>query len=178
MKNALNRTYKGFTIIEVMIVLAIAGLIMVIVFFAIPQLQRNQRDNSRQSTTSRLKAELETYASNNQGLYPFAGVGNGNTTCNSQAASGKNCGDWFSRYISGGQVKITDPSTGNDATIIYTNATTRRPWAQGNIWIHVGSACNGEDIQASGGTGNANSKQYAMVAAMDRNNTFFCVDNG
>jgi prepilin-type N-terminal cleavage/methylation domain-containing protein len=72
MKNLLNkRKASGFTIIEVMIVLAIAGLIMVIVFIAVPQLQRNQRDNARQNIANRVKAEIETYAGNNQGLYPF-----------------------------------------------------------------------------------------------------------
>ena len=43
----LNRTKKhrsGFTIIEIMIVLAIAGLIMLIVFLAVPALQRASRN--------------------------------------------------------------------------------------------------------------------------------------
>ena len=37
----------GFTIIEVVLVLAVAGLIFVMVFVALPALQRAQRDNSR-----------------------------------------------------------------------------------------------------------------------------------
>jgi prepilin-type N-terminal cleavage/methylation domain-containing protein len=35
---------KGFTIIEVVLVLAIAALIFLMVFSALPALQRNQRD--------------------------------------------------------------------------------------------------------------------------------------
>ena len=35
---------KGLTIIEVVLVLAIAGLIFLMVFIALPALQRNQRD--------------------------------------------------------------------------------------------------------------------------------------
>ena len=35
---------KGFTIIEVVLVLAIAGLIFAMVFIALPALQRSQRD--------------------------------------------------------------------------------------------------------------------------------------
>jgi prepilin-type N-terminal cleavage/methylation domain-containing protein len=38
---SLKNNKKGFTIIEVLIVLAIAGVIMVIVFLAVPALQRN-----------------------------------------------------------------------------------------------------------------------------------------
>lgn len=44
----------GFTIIEVMIVLAVAGLIMAIVLVAIPQLQRSQRNTSRKDTLGRI----------------------------------------------------------------------------------------------------------------------------
>src|SRR3954468_23998215 len=85
MKNLLKtKRAEGFTIIEVMIVLAIAGLIMVIVFIAVPQLQRSQRDNARQNITNRVKAEIEAYAGNNQGLYPFqsgTGVSANGTAC-------------------------------------------------------------------------------------------------
>ena len=50
-------TYKtkrdeGFTIIEVLIVLAIAGLIMLIVFLAVPALQRNSRNTQRTNDAS------------------------------------------------------------------------------------------------------------------------------
>lgn len=49
---------KGFTIIEVLIVLAIAGLIMSIVFLAIPALQRRQRNTARNSEASRVSAAV------------------------------------------------------------------------------------------------------------------------
>lgn len=38
---------KGFTIIEVVLVLAVAGLIFLMVFIALPALQRSQRDSQR-----------------------------------------------------------------------------------------------------------------------------------
>jgi prepilin-type N-terminal cleavage/methylation domain-containing protein len=38
---------KGFTIIEVALVLAVAALIFLVVFLAVPALQRNQRDDAR-----------------------------------------------------------------------------------------------------------------------------------
>ena len=39
---------KGFTIIEVVLVLAIAGLIFLMVFVALPALQRGQREPAAQ----------------------------------------------------------------------------------------------------------------------------------
>ena len=38
---------KGFTIIEVSLVLAIAGLIFLMIFIALPALRRTQRDSAR-----------------------------------------------------------------------------------------------------------------------------------
>lgn len=60
----LKKKTEGFTIIEVLIVLAIAGLIMMIVFFAIPALQRNSRNNARNSDASRLASAMQECLSN------------------------------------------------------------------------------------------------------------------
>ena len=61
---------KGFTIIEVVLVLAIAGLIFLIVFLAVPALQRARRDTQRKNDVGRFIAQLEQYAGNNNGDYP------------------------------------------------------------------------------------------------------------
>jgi prepilin-type N-terminal cleavage/methylation domain-containing protein len=58
---------KGFTIIEVLIVLAIAGLIMVIVFLAVPALQRNSRNTQRSNDASRTIAAINECTNNNNG---------------------------------------------------------------------------------------------------------------
>jgi len=56
----------GFTIIEVLIVLAIAGLILLIVFLAVPALQRNSRNTQRKEDVSRmLSAAIEAANNNN-----------------------------------------------------------------------------------------------------------------
>ena len=56
---------KGFTIIEVVLVLAIAGLIFLMVFIALPALQRSQRNTRRRSDISRINAALVDYIANN-----------------------------------------------------------------------------------------------------------------
>lgn len=72
LKNLLSKRklQEGFTIIEVMIVLAIAGLILVVVLIAIPQLQRNQRNENRRSVMARVVTEINSYAGNNNGKIP------------------------------------------------------------------------------------------------------------
>ena len=71
---------EGFTIIEVMIVLAIAGLILLIVFLAVPALQRNSRNTSRKSDVGRVSSALNEWSSNNNGATFTAGTANANLT--------------------------------------------------------------------------------------------------
>ncbi|MBS7346551.1 MAG: type II secretion system protein, partial [Candidatus Sacchiramonaceae bacterium] len=65
-----HKQQTGFTIIEVVLVLAIAGLIFLMVFIALPALQRSQRDAQRKNDISRIKSALESYKSNNRGRLP------------------------------------------------------------------------------------------------------------
>ena len=61
-----NDNKKGFTIIEVVLVLAIAGLIFAMVFIALPALQRSQRDQSRKSDISTVAAAINNWNSANR----------------------------------------------------------------------------------------------------------------
>lgn len=61
---------KGFTIVEVILVLAIAGLIFMMVFMAVPALQRNQRDAQRREDMLFLVETVKDYQRNNRGALP------------------------------------------------------------------------------------------------------------
>jgi prepilin-type N-terminal cleavage/methylation domain-containing protein len=74
MKSQLKKRTEGFTIIEVLIVLAIAGLIMLIVFLAVPALQRNQRNTSKKSDVGRVGSVTTEWVSNNNGQPPNSAV--------------------------------------------------------------------------------------------------------
>lgn len=74
---------KGFTIIEVVLVLAIAGLIFLMVFIALPALQRSQRNTQREDDISRFLTAANDYQTNNNGKTPFQGSDNAGTTVNS-----------------------------------------------------------------------------------------------
>ena len=62
-----ERDNKGFTIVEVMIVLAIAGLIMAVIFIAVPALQRSQRNNGRAADANYLLTQYQQAVANNGG---------------------------------------------------------------------------------------------------------------
>ncbi len=61
---------RGFTIIEVVLVLAIAGLIFLMVFLALPALQRSQRDTERRNKLGEFRTQVIQYQSNNRGRVP------------------------------------------------------------------------------------------------------------
>jgi prepilin-type N-terminal cleavage/methylation domain-containing protein len=61
---------QGFTIIEVMIVLAIAGMIIAIVLLAVPNLQRTARNTSRKNDAAAIAAAMSNFIDNNGGSFP------------------------------------------------------------------------------------------------------------
>ena len=63
----MKKTEKGFTIIEVALVLAIGALIFLVVFLAVPALQRNQRNDARKRDISNVVEAVSDYNSNNPG---------------------------------------------------------------------------------------------------------------
>lgn len=75
--NKRTKQTQGFTIIEVVLVLAIAALIMLMVFIAWPALQKSQRDGARKQDAQTVASALGTFKSNNNGKMPgAAGVPN------------------------------------------------------------------------------------------------------
>ena len=61
---------SGFTIIEVVLVLAIAGLIFLMVFVAFPTLRRSQFDTQRQNDLNRLSTQITNFKSGNSNGIP------------------------------------------------------------------------------------------------------------
>jgi prepilin-type N-terminal cleavage/methylation domain-containing protein len=80
----------GFTIIEVLIVLAIAGLIMLIVFLAVPALNRNSHNTQRRNDVSSILAAMGEYVNNNGGSLPSSSCsGNCDTTAGNWLTNAK-----------------------------------------------------------------------------------------
>jgi len=126
MKNVGNNK-KGFTIIEVVLVLAIAGLIFLIVFLAVPALQRSRRDTQRRSDVSRFMAQLENFAANTNGTYPTVTEANGT---------------FKTTYMD----TFNDPSSGTAYTVQGTAVTSA---AAGTIFYRTGASCTATGLGAN-----------------------------
>jgi prepilin-type N-terminal cleavage/methylation domain-containing protein len=81
---------EGFTIIEVMIVLAIAGLIILIVLLAVPALQRNSRNTAIKNDAAAVAGAISEFNSNNDGAKPNAAgsdLASGSVTLNNASGA-------------------------------------------------------------------------------------------
>lgn len=156
MKTLKPTNAKGFTIIEVVLVLAIAGLIFLVVFLALPALQRSQRDTQRRSDASRVVSQIAAYQSNSQGSVP---------TSDAQLQTFK------SGYMTNGGQQFKDPSTGNDYNLSYRGTNYAAPTADGDMYYYTTATCSGG--AASAGTGNRN---VAIVVKVEQGGTY-CVNN-
>ncbi len=65
-----KQSTEGFTIIEVLIVMGVFGLITVIIFLALPALQRTSRNNQRKQDVQTVLELVSRYELNNSGNVP------------------------------------------------------------------------------------------------------------
>lgn len=146
---------RGFTIIEVVLVLAIAALIFLMVFIALPALQRSQRDNARKNDVSIVSAAVNSFSSSNQGRLPAA---------DNNAA--------LRAYVSG----LSGNSEVNRITV--ANFTPTVNVEDGAIVVVLQAVCG--EIGVNGGTQALNRgtlRQYATVTRLEQGNSTHCLSS-
>lgn len=118
---------KGFTIIEVLIVLAIAGLILMVVFLAVPALNRNSRNTSIKNDVQNVLGGVSEYRSANNGSNP--------TTITT--ASG------VVTFGAGNTTTIKVQGTTTASSIAYAaGAPTKTTLTAGIVQVMLGAKCN------------------------------------
>ena len=126
---------KGFTIIEVILVLAIAGLIFLMVFLALPALQRGQRDTQRKTDLSRVLTAVQNYQSNNRNNVPQTNA----------------LSSFTSNYLRTGGDNFEDPN-GTAYTLVNRTATASPTGdaGDGRIFYTAGATCGADGAVTSG----------------------------
>ena len=144
---------KGFTIIEVVLVLAIAALIFLMVFIALPALNRNARDQSRKTVQGKVVSAIGTYATNHRNqqytnvtdLAPYLDV--------TQPGSAGNTLDNVDGYILEG-----------------ANSFSAEAVTQDKITLIKGSKCNTN----GDGVADGSSRNVAVLIRMENANAIVC----
>ncbi len=167
MLKQLKKRMDGFTIIEVMIVLAIAGLILLIIFLAVPALQRNSRNTQRKNDVSAVLGGITEYSNNNSGQLPAVWNATGSGAPGFASAT----------TASATQVKLGYyQSNGTTNNIIYTVNTSQATSPAGtnvsNVYIETYAKCNttnNGNLAPTSGTGSATAtaRSVAVVYWID-----------
>lgn len=148
---------QGFTIIEVLIVLAIAGLILLVVFLAVPALQRNSRNTQRKDDVARVGSAVQEVLNNNNGALTAL------TSANIQADLGTLA------YYTGTNVTVSGA-----ATTTTTNGTT-----VDTVNVYTNAKCTAMTGGMGANSTNATTRQIAIVYSSETGSgtAKLCVDS-
>lgn len=177
----------GFTIIEVILVLAIAGLIFMMVFIALPVLRRSQRDTQRRQDMVQVENAMTAYQQNNNGKLPTTpstldptdgdpALQECSRTSNSSSMAAI-C--FLKNYINSTNATenaFVDPdgwyyglkfqSLTTDETEVYVDEFDHY------VYIYEHARCNGETAEYS-----SNARDYAIMYKLEGSGTY-CKSNG
>lgn len=150
---------KGFTIIEVMIVLAIAGLIILIVLLAVPALQRNGRNTTLKADASAIAGAITEFRANNDGTEPTTGSeASGGTVTIASGTPGAPAGTSSTAKIQG-STNYTDNSGAQTVTA-----------AAGSITVLYGAKCPTTVPTGASVTTTASARSSAVIYFVEQAN--------
>lgn len=160
----MNTPYKqqrGFTIIEVVLVLAIAGLIFLMVFVALPSLQKGQRDAQRKTDLSRVQVQMQDYLNSTKGAAP--------TSDTALKKFIENYLDGPANSFTAGD-KFKNPKTGDPYVFKYDDAPS-----EGEIGYFNRASCKTDGTGTTEATGA--SRDFAFSIKLENQKAPFCIDN-
>ena len=157
------RRKSGFTIIEVSLVLAIGGLILMMVFIALPSLQRGQRDAQRREDVISLIENIKKYQQNNRGALPSGE--SGEFTRNDELGA-KGWQDLLNNYLG---ENFKDPN-GTPYTLKITNDLDETTEYNNKILIVKQATCSGNS--SGNKVKQANSRKLAALYELEGGGTF------
>lgn len=163
---------RAFTIIEVVLVLAIAALIFLMVFIAIPSAQRAQRDQQRRNDMSKILSQLESYKVNNHGRQVSDSNGNKNSSIG---------WNYFEKNYLQPDTEYRDPRSGERYKVGLWNSSLENPsnkgitgWgndpAVGEFWYNAAGDCIGDKMTDDSGEG-----PYMVVRTQLESGGFVCL---
>jgi prepilin-type N-terminal cleavage/methylation domain-containing protein len=161
-----SRTHpKGFTLIEILIVLAIAGLVLLVVFLAVPALQRNARNATRKQDVAVVLAYVQEYITNNDGHLPFSSCNNTEADCflrdvklnyyDNQTTDSNNISLWHREYLGPFNDAVDQQLDPSDSL------------SRERIIIRTWTTCNGGLLTGVGANKNDIAAQYVIESAGD-----------
>jgi type II secretory pathway pseudopilin PulG len=138
---ASHKKLTGFTVVEVMIVLSIAGMILLVVFLAVPSLQRSSRNTQRKADAANVLSLVTEFASNHSGALPGELCISGKVVTAASSTDGSCSGDPITTNISG--------PTSAVQLLSYTSLIFP---ALDTVKIVTNATCSGNSLQSGNST--------------------------
>jgi prepilin-type N-terminal cleavage/methylation domain-containing protein len=149
---------KGFTIIETLIVLAIAATIFLVVFLAVTALYRSTRNTARKDDAAAMLAAIGDFASDNNGALPMSMAV---TTAPTYALSSTVTGSVNVDLKLAHYTAATFDTAAGGTTIASTANTTDI------LIVDENSTCNGSSAAVAGSTG-----AYAIIYTIESGSAY------
>lgn len=182
MANTNIKTKQGFTIIEVVLVLAIAGLIFLMVFIAWPALQRSQRDTQRRNDYSMLSTAISNYATNNGGSLRNLTPASGSSSLDPSTYINEDGTDPDGFYYDLQAISFSNwnvdtlPGRNEDAnTTEDWNGDTLQVGSQ--VFVITGADCTGSQNGNASPNANPSSRAFAIYGYIEGGTQTFCTDS-
>ena len=192
----MNQKAHGFTVIEVVLVLAIAGLIFLMAFVALPSLWASQRDTERRGMVSEFISTLKKYQTNNsRGALPTGTVSPAKPLNNFSGASANDTSwagfinnylkkeyvdpnskahKWSDstndNYLLVAQCGSSSLAVGNACTFTNKNNPSTTPALDKTTYVAIGAKCDGNYAIKS-----ANGRSVAVFYILERGGRY-CLD--
>ena len=169
-------TKRGFTIIEVVLVLAIAGLIFLMVFIALPNMQRSQRDTQRRNDYAAFSANITGYMTNNNGALPADGDGKlaadkyVNTT-----GTDPDGNTYMIHVVTCGQQSGGSAGTGAFDCASLSEAKSMGRNETPDIYLVKQAKCKVNDAGDTTATSTSGNRSYAIIGQLETG--VYCQDN-
>lgn len=173
MKKGDHNLGAGFTIIEVSLVLAIAGLIFLMTFVALPALQRQSRNTAREEDVTELVAAIKKYQTNNRGALPGA-VSDEATPVKYNKDSDAHPSSWTGFLRDYMDENFVDPSTGESYNLVTANCeasatdqtcTGVTSYDDFTMYVVTQAKCAGDETRGSIRT--TNPRKFAVLYRLE-----------
>ena len=127
---SLIKKQEGFTLIEIVLVLAIAAFIILLVFLALQGANKSRRDTARKEEASKVASDITAYEATNSGSSQGFTCNTANTDCSTIKDV-----DTGIAPISGTNASNT-PSPGTGVLYSAGGSCTNNTVTAGTVWTH------------------------------------------
>ena len=145
-------------------VLAIAGLIFLVVFLALPALQNSQKDTARKQDVGQVVSALQSYMADHQGSLD-------SLTVNGAETSNPTLSGYVGKLSQHTNIDIRGDSNGDQGlkTADVNSIKVNPSWGLPTIFVSIGESC----VSGSSGYSTSTSTD-ASVYALLSNGTVYC----